>query len=176
MRFGLKTFARAWRFLIDTVLHLVGLIDHRWYMRLFARVMRGRGMNLQGIPRYVSPRCYIDGSDYSLITLGDGVVISSGVRLLTHDFAIDRIERDADEGDTEVVRILPITIGRRCFIGAGSILLPGTELGDNVIVGAGSVVRGRFGPNQVLLGNPAESAMSTTVYRERLRSRGQTQT
>jgi acetyltransferase-like isoleucine patch superfamily enzyme len=46
-------------------------------------------------------------------------------------------------------------IGRRCFIGARSIVLPGVEIGDESVVGAGSVVTRNVPPRTVVAGNPA---------------------
>ena len=46
-------------------------------------------------------------------------------------------------------------IGRRCFIGARSIILPGVRIGDGCIVGAGSVVTKDVPSHSVVAGNPA---------------------
>lgn len=46
-------------------------------------------------------------------------------------------------------------LGRNVFIGCNCIILKGTKLGDNCIVGAGSVVHGEFPEGCVLAGNPA---------------------
>jgi acetyltransferase-like isoleucine patch superfamily enzyme len=46
-------------------------------------------------------------------------------------------------------------IGRRCFIGARSIVLPGVEIGDESVVGAGSVVTRNVPPRTLVAGNPA---------------------
>jgi maltose O-acetyltransferase len=48
-----------------------------------------------------------------------------------------------------------IVIGRRCFIGGGSLLLPGVTIGDGSIVAAGSVVAGDVPPRCIVAGNPA---------------------
>lgn len=48
----------------------------------------------------------------------------------------------------------PVHIGKNCRIGAGVIILPGITLGDNVVVGAGSVVAGDLPSNVVAVGNP----------------------
>ncbi len=47
-------------------------------------------------------------------------------------------------------------IGRRCFIGARSIILPGIEIGDECVVAAGSVVTKSAPPRSLLAGNPAK--------------------
>lgn len=50
---------------------------------------------------------------------------------------------------------LPVKIGRRCFIGGGSIITPGVAIGDEVIVGAGSVVFDDIPDRCAVGGNPA---------------------
>ena len=47
-------------------------------------------------------------------------------------------------------------IGKRCFIGARSVILPGIEIGDECIVAAGSVVVKNVPPRCIVAGNPAE--------------------
>jgi carbonic anhydrase/acetyltransferase-like protein (isoleucine patch superfamily) len=49
----------------------------------------------------------------------------------------------------------PVAIGSGSWIGAGAIILPGTTLGRNTVVGAGAVVRGTFPDHAVLAGVPA---------------------
>lgn len=48
----------------------------------------------------------------------------------------------------------PVRIGRNCWLGAGVIVLPGVTIGDNVVVGAGSVVTKDLPSNVVAVGNP----------------------
>ncbi len=52
----------------------------------------------------------------------------------------------------------PVHIGRNCWIGAGAIILPGITIGDNVVVGAGSVVTKDLPSNVVAVGNPCRVA------------------
>lgn len=49
---------------------------------------------------------------------------------------------------------MPVHIGKNCWIGAGAIILPGVTIGDQVIVGAGSVVTKDLPSNVVAVGNP----------------------
>lgn len=46
-------------------------------------------------------------------------------------------------------------IGRNCFIGGRSMILPGVTVGDNCVVGAGSIVTRDVPPNSIVAGNPA---------------------
>lgn len=48
----------------------------------------------------------------------------------------------------------PVRIGKNCWIGAGVIIVPGITIGDNVVVGAGSVVTKDLPDNVVAVGNP----------------------
>ncbi len=48
----------------------------------------------------------------------------------------------------------PVRIGRNCWIGAGSVILPGITIGDNTVIGAGSVVTKDIPANVVAVGNP----------------------
>jgi len=48
----------------------------------------------------------------------------------------------------------PVHIGRNCWLGAGVIIVPGITIGDNVVVGAGSVVTKDIPSNVVAVGNP----------------------
>ena len=49
---------------------------------------------------------------------------------------------------------VPIHIGKNCWLGAGVIVLPGVTIGDNTVVGAGSVVTKDLPANVVAVGNP----------------------
>ena len=49
---------------------------------------------------------------------------------------------------------IPVRIGRNCWLGAGVIVLPGVTIGDNTVVGAGSVVTRDLPANVVAVGNP----------------------
>ena len=49
---------------------------------------------------------------------------------------------------------MPVHIGKNCWIGAGSVILPGITIGDNTVIGAGSVVTKDLPENVVAVGNP----------------------
>ncbi len=51
---------------------------------------------------------------------------------------------------------MPVHIGKNCWLGAGVIVLPGVSIGDNSVIGAGSVVTKDIPPNVVAVGNPCK--------------------
>lgn len=51
---------------------------------------------------------------------------------------------------------MPVHIGRNCWIGAGVIIVPGITIGDNVVIGAGSIVTRDIPDNVVAVGNPCK--------------------
>jgi acetyltransferase-like isoleucine patch superfamily enzyme len=125
------------------------------------------GMNIQGTPRYISAKTLFDGTDYSLITLGDGVIISSNIRILTHDWAIDTVHlafSKCDQSKRPIGRLRSIKIGDHSFIGTGSIIMPGCQIGKGVIIGAGSVVRGEIPDFSIVVGNSAKLVGDSIEY------------
>lgn len=62
-----------------------------------------------------------------------------------------------------------VKIGDNVFVGVGSVLLPGTSIRSNSIVGAGSVVKGTFPENSVICGVPARVVSSVDAVYEKHR-------
>ncbi len=113
--------------------------------RFMLHFYRRWGMKIIGTPNYISSKIWFDGTDYSAIELNEGCTISSYVRVLTHDWSVYTAARAVGVHFEKPVGIFrPIRIGRYAFVGSGTILLPGSWIGDGVIVGAGTVVRGRI--------------------------------
>jgi acetyltransferase-like isoleucine patch superfamily enzyme len=141
------------------LLRFVAVIDRfsqNGYRRASAALLRKSGVEVKGLPLWISPRTYWDISTPGSIRLGDRCVISHDVKILTHDYSLDRIsERKFGVKPTEVKRTAPITIGDQSFIGMGVIILPGVSIGKGAIVGSGSVVTRDVPDDEVWAGNPA---------------------
>ena len=102
-----------------------------------------------------------------LIKIGNNCAIAHGVDFMTHDGAVHQFR--GVHPDIDVFE--PIIIGDNVFVGAHSVLLPGTTIGDNCIIGAGCVLRGKFAPHTLIAGNPARPVGTAEGYWERLKSK-----
>ncbi len=157
------------RLRLSIVRRLQPLLPQKTYMKLLCDGLRSFGMEIDGAPIYIAPPVEFDGGDYRMIRIEDKVVMSSHVCVLTHDYSLARA-RDAIEGRTitpEIAFFRPVRIGANSFVGRGSILLPGADIGENCIIGAGSVVRGRVEANSIYVGNPGQVVDQTTDWGNR---------
>jgi acetyltransferase-like isoleucine patch superfamily enzyme len=100
----------------------------------------------------ISTGCFI-GAGAAGLTMGDDVLISPNCTILTGTYLFDQLDVPLQEQGTISKGV---RIGHRVWIGSNSVVLAGAEIGDNVIVSAGSVVSGSVAPNSIVLGNPAK--------------------
>ena len=84
------------------------------------------------------------------IDIGDGTIIAPGVKIVSTNHNLDDYSK-LDIGDK-----YKIVIGERCWLGANSVVLAGTVLGDGVVVASGAVVTKSFPSNCIIGGVPAE--------------------
>jgi maltose O-acetyltransferase len=93
--------------------------------------------------------------DVASIAIGDDVQIGPNVQLLTPTHPIDPDSRRAKWEAAE-----PIAIEANVWLGGGVIVLPGVTIGENTVVGAGSIVSKDLPSNVVAAGNPARVVRS----------------
>ena len=87
------------------------------------------------------------------IEIGNDCLIGKDVQMI--DF--DAHSLAPSERRNSIGKVKPIVIGRNVWFGNNSIILKGTEIGDNSVIGAGTVVTGgKFPSNVVIAGNPAK--------------------
>ena len=104
----------------------------------------------------VRPGCMLFGESNSLetsILIEDDVMMGSGVHFYINNHKYERLDIpliDQGYGPEK-----PIILRKGCWIGANSILLPGVEIGENTVIGAGSIVTKSFPKGVVVAGNPA---------------------
>ena len=78
------------------------------------------------------------GSEPWIITLGNNVFITDGVKFITHDGGVFLFRNRVP--DLEITK--PITVGDNVYFGNNVIVLPGVHIGSNVIIGAGGCLKG----------------------------------
>lgn len=107
--------------------------------------------NMQGYGCYFQT---IDGK----IVIGKGSYIAVNVGIITTNHDINNIDDHVSGKD--------VIIGKKCWIGMNSVILPGVILGNNTVVGAGSVVTKSFPEGHCLIaGNPAKKIKDLEVSR-----------
>jgi maltose O-acetyltransferase len=122
--------------------------------------LRARGVRL-GSNVYIGRGTTLDGGLPWLISVGDDTTISARVEVLVHDASTRR--------HIGYSIVAPVAIGRRVYVGAGAIILPGVTIGDGAIIGAGSVVTRDVAAGTVAAGNPARPIASTEEFLARHR-------
>ena len=86
------------------------------------------------------------------VTIGDDTMVGAGTVITDsdwHSLSTDVRERHTADGKTA-----PVTIGRNVFIGTRCLILKGVTIGDNAVIGAGSVVTQNIPANAIAAGNP----------------------
>jgi maltose O-acetyltransferase len=136
------------------ILYLRGQRSIAWYVRRGLRI--GERCELQ-------QPFELDPSHCWLIEIGDDVTFAPDVHVIVHDAST--------KGCVGHTRIAPVRIGSRVFIGARTTILPGVAIGDDVLIGAASVVSRDIPPGTVAAGNPARALGSIEDYRARTRER-----
>ncbi len=96
-----------------------------------------------------------------LVSLGDNVVIATGVELITHDMSYALLSKDKILNEVIGPGKYPyytgkITIGNNVMIGANVLILPDVTIGNQVVIGAGSIVAKDIPSGVVVAGCPAK--------------------
>ena len=129
--------------------------------KYIAYCKRGGATIGNNVTVYSAKNTTIDETSLQHIFIGDNTQITAGVIILAHDYSYSVLgniygELPRQQRDT--------IIGKNVFIGMNSIILMGSNIGDNVIIGAGSVVSGCIPSNTVCAGNPAKIICSLDQF------------
>lgn len=124
-----------------------------WTSQIIAHENIERGNRTPGL----SIGCYLDGRNGIIIGKNTWIGPKVSIISMNHDKINYHNYRNAS----------PIVIGANCWIATGAIILPEVEIGDHVVVAAGSVVTKSFTQNDLLIGgNPAVTLKRLSAYDE----------
>jgi len=126
------------------------------------RELFGDGTLLVGADVYIGDDVIVSCSD--LVEVGELTLLGHGVQIFDNDS--HPVDAAAREADWRAIRIgvgrdggpighAPVQIGRRAWIGLGSLVMKGVTIGDDAVVAAGSVVTADVPNGVVVAGNPA---------------------
>jgi acetyltransferase-like isoleucine patch superfamily enzyme len=162
----MKIFFHVFKFLIGFLVY----VNHRLYMNFYIWLLHFTKIKMTGTPRFIAKSVKFD--DFNRISLGDRLVVSMNVHFLTHDYSYTTALIAINEPPKKDIGILrDIFVGNNVFIGMNCILLPGTNIGNNVIIGAGSIVRGTIPDFAIVAGNPAQVIGDIREYAQKVKSR-----
>lgn len=107
----------------------------------------------------IGDNCYVNGTRFgcvSRITVGPRAILGNASIFDTnyHSTSVHRHSADAP------VTVSPVHIAPNVWIGAAAGILPGTQIGENSVVGYGAVCKGEFPANVIIAGNPASIVAS----------------
>lgn len=111
-------------------------------------ILNSEGQFIMGARSHLGAYCYVNVC-YGKVHIGDDVAIGPGTKLFSYS---NHFKKGSKVTDIRITR--NIEIGNNVFIGANCSILPGTAIHDNVIIGAGSVVKGELKSNAIYAGVP----------------------
>ena len=119
----------------------------------------------------IGKNCYIDksaiiGTEPYLISIGENVRITQGVKFITHDGSL-WVLRNLGVVDKNTDKFGRIKIGNNVNVGWNTIVMPNVVIGDNVMIGAGSIVTKDIPNNSVAVGVPAKIIETIDEYYEK---------
>ena len=84
---------------------------------------------------------------HNKIEIGDNTTMGPGVCIYDHDHSFSSTT-GVKRNDFKTT---PVKIGKKCWIGAGAIILRGSVIGDNCLIGAGAVIKGTYASGSIII-------------------------
>jgi acetyltransferase-like isoleucine patch superfamily enzyme len=138
---------------LETLGPLVQRLRYKWL-----RLKGYRNISSQAI---IERNVNLDRVYPSSVFVGAGSLVASEATLLCHEHVF------RDPSNSHLPLHKPVRIGARCFVGVSAMVLPGVTIGDDCIIGAGSIVTKDIPSGSVAVGNPARVIRSGIELDER---------
>lgn len=132
----------------------------------YIKYLKKLGMEIgEDVIVYAPTKTFIDEQYPWMISIGNHVRITEGVKILTHDYSWSVLKGlENNQGGAIIGSSGYIVIGDNVFIGMNTIITRNVKIGNNVIIGVGSVVTKDCEDNGVYAGNPAKRIMDIDVF------------
>lgn len=138
------------------------LLKHLASSEDFAAFLRDKGVSVGENTVFINPRkTEIDLTRPWMVKIGKNCMLTAGVTVLTHDYGL-RVIKGAF-GDV-MGRVGSVEIGDNVYIGMYTTIVAGTKIGNNVIIGANSLVSKNIPDNCVAAGIPARVICTLEEY------------
>ncbi|MDH5820409.1 acyltransferase [Acinetobacter pseudolwoffii] len=147
------------------IMKTFGSLKPRYATKVNYYFLKKWGVIFNGKPNYLSSKIWFDGTNYGLIEIGNQVTMSSYIRVLTHDWSLHTVAKAFDiPQEKPIGKIRSVKIGDYSFIGTGTILMPGCQIGKGCIIAAGTVVRGKIPDFSIYAGSPGQIIGDSREY------------
>ena len=102
----------------------------------------------------IGARCFFNNycsiNALNKVEIGEGTIFGENVKIYDHNH---RFSKNNEDIKKQGYSIGQVKIGKHCWIGSNVVLLKGSDIGDNCVIGAGCVVNGKIEPNSILKAN-----------------------
>lgn len=118
--------------------------------------VHGNGKLIIGAGTYMNRYCMISAQDS--VSIGDNCMFGPSVKVFDNNHKFSR-----QYGVATDLKTAPITIGNNCWLASNVIILKGTTIGDNCVIGAGCVVSGNIPNGSMVKNNQSYSIEEITA-------------
>lgn len=145
------------------------LFGEKSYMKHMVALYKKTSVVFNGNPKFIAYNVNLDCLSEGKIYIGEGTVITNDVIILTHDYSVEcgLVAIGKQDETYESLFYKDVVIGKNVFIGQRSLVLPGVHIGNNCIIGAGSIVTRDVPDDTIVAGNPAKEISKTSAWAER---------
>ncbi len=150
-----------------------GVLNMLWHGRnsgAYVKWLRSNGIKIGDNVLFRDPfTTLVDCTRPSLVTIGDNVDINRHFQILTHDWGCYVFRNKYNDFVNSSGKV---TIGSNIYFGTNVIILKGVTIGDNCIIGAGSIVNRDIPANSVATGNPCRVVCTMDEYYKKRKQLG----
>jgi acetyltransferase-like isoleucine patch superfamily enzyme len=174
--------SKAWRLLASALdprayLHAFRLLNYYNYSHVTPRraLTLGAGVALSptisfshaarisiGARSHIGTRCMLwAGPERGRIDIGETCLFGPGVFVTAATYRF----RDGSPVTQQPMTEAHVTVGKDVWIGANAVILPGAQIGDSAIIGAGAIIRGPVAPGAIIAG-PTSTELGHRFHQE----------